>query len=72
MSKQWYWEGISNLMEIADRRKTAIMCSEENPEKCHRNLLISQTLLRKGLIVLHIRGSGDIEEAKPNPIQLTL
>lgn len=72
MGKRGYWEGISKLIEIADRRKTAVMCSEENPEKCHRNLLITQTLLGRGLTVFHIRGNGDIEEATPNPVQLTL
>ncbi|MBU4267008.1 MAG: DUF488 domain-containing protein [Candidatus Altiarchaeales archaeon] len=72
MGKQWYQEGISKLIGIANRRKTAIMCSEENPNKCHRNLLISQSLLRGWLTVLHIRGNGDIEEAKRDSIQVTL
>ena len=40
------------------------MCSEEDPDHCHGQHLISQTLLRLGISVLHIRGEGVIETAK--------
>ncbi|MBU4501375.1 MAG: DUF488 domain-containing protein [Nanoarchaeota archaeon] len=72
MSKQWYREGISKLIGIASRRRTVIMCSEEDPNKCHRNLLVSQSLLRGWLTVLHIRGNGNVEGAKRDSIQVTL
>jgi uncharacterized protein (DUF488 family) len=67
-----YQEGISRLMKIAGPRRTAIMCSEENPDRCHRHHLIAQTLLRKGVIVFHIRKDKTIEPAKREDIQLTL
>ena len=31
------------------------MCSEEDPYNCHRHNLITQTLVKKGLNVIHIR-----------------
>lgn len=72
MSKPTYQNGISKLIEIANAKKTAIMCSEENPARCHRNLLITQTVLSRGLTVLHIRGNGNIEGAKSNPVQVKM
>jgi uncharacterized protein (DUF488 family) len=60
----WYQKGIERLIEIADENRTAIMCSEENPEQCHRQHLISQTLLEMSVTVIHIRGNGICESAK--------
>lgn len=36
----------------------AIMCSEENPIKCHRRLLVTPALVCEGIEVLHIRREG--------------
>ncbi|MGI6481954.1 MAG: DUF488 family protein [Methanobacterium sp.] len=59
-----YKEGIKNLEEMLDDRRTVLMCSEEDPHKCHRHKLITPTLLKKGYNVFHIRGNGEIEEVK--------
>ncbi|SCG85438.1 DUF488 domain-containing protein [Methanobacterium congolense] len=67
-----YREGISQLMELLKTRKTSLMCSEENPFNCHRHNLISQTLLRRGVKILHIRGDGKLEKARMNDVQTTL
>lgn len=72
MEQEWYQKGIFKLIEIAKMHKTVIMCSEENPEKCHRHLLISQSLIDKGVNVKHIRGNGNIEIAKRHILQTTL
>jgi len=37
------------------------MCAEENPASCHRRLLVARTLVRRGVAVRHIRGTGAIE-----------
>lgn len=63
MTKEWYQKGINRLLEIAGEQRTAIMCSEEDPARCHRQHLISQTLLKMGIEVLHIRGNGQIQKA---------
>lgn len=65
MQRPFYKQGIARLIEIAGRRKVAIMCSEENPSLCHRHLLISQTLLDQHVSVWHIRKQGILEEAQP-------
>ncbi len=37
------------------------MCSEENPSRCHRHLLIGRVLRERDVPVSHIRGDGRIE-----------
>ncbi|VUT24580.1 MAG: hypothetical protein MASP_00592 [Candidatus Methanolliviera sp. GoM_asphalt] len=64
MEKSWYKEGISALIELADEKRTAVMCSEEDPYRCHRHLMITQSLIKKDAIVLHIRKDGRKEEVK--------
>jgi uncharacterized protein (DUF488 family) len=61
--QSWYLRGIDRLLQIAGEDRTAIMCSEEDPNRCHRHHLITQTLLEKGVEVWHIRKSGDCEAA---------
>ena len=41
--------------------KVVIMCSEEDPTKCHRRLLLGRVLIDYGIKVLHIRGDGLIQ-----------
>lgn len=68
-----YIKGIDRLIKIADEKRAAIMCSEENPDNCHRHQLITQTLLARGIAVVHIRGNGNLEEARTDiPPQSTL
>lgn len=49
-------EGINQLLSvIASGKKIALMCSEKEPERCHRFVLISRVLQSKGVKVFHIR-----------------
>lgn len=59
-----YKEGIKELEEIIKEKRTVLMCSEEDPHRCHRHKLITSTLLKKGYHVIHIRGNRDTEEVK--------
>ena len=70
--RDWYQKGIGRLLTIAEQHRTVIMCSEEDPNHCHRHHLIAQTLIKKGVIVSHIRKNGDIEVAKLEAEQLSL
>ena len=75
MRKEWYRKGISGLIELAAKKKVAIMCSEEDPYRCHRHHLISQSLLKEGMEIFHIRGDGrkeNVEKPKKRTVQLTL
>lgn len=48
-----YESGIQQLLSEAAHKKTAIMCAESVPWRCHR-LLISNTLFARGVEVHHI------------------
>lgn len=54
-------EGIERLLGGIGKFRTAILCSEEDPNVCHRRLLVSRVLFSLGISVLHIRGDGQIE-----------
>ena len=69
----WYEDGLQQLLKISRQSSVAIMCSEENPDRCHRNLLIAQSLLVRSLAnVQHIRGDGTVEPARLRPEQTKL
>ncbi len=56
-----YRRGIEGLVALARERRACLLCSEEDPVRCHRALLISETLTRQGHRVLHIRHDGSVE-----------
>ncbi len=60
MTKDWYQKGIKRLIEIARDQRAAVLCSEEDPARCHRHHLIGKTLVQKNIQVLHIRGDGNL------------
>jgi len=73
--KEWYKKGISALVELANKKTVVVMCGEEDPHKCHRHHLITQSLLKEGINVIHIRGAGSqerVEKPDKKTIQLTL
>lgn len=57
--------GIDQLLAVAARGSTAILCAEEDPEGCHRRRLIAPTLRQREVAVLHIRGDGRVEPDQP-------
>jgi uncharacterized protein (DUF488 family) len=59
MQKDFFLEGVGQLMRLADLQTTAVMCSEEDPAKCHRHHLIGRYLIEQGAEVMHIRGDGN-------------
>jgi uncharacterized protein (DUF488 family) len=54
-------DGLRRLRQGSERARVAIMCSEEDPERCHRRLLITRVLEAEGVAVSHIRRSGEVE-----------
>ncbi len=72
--RAWYLKAIDRLLMIATEQRTVLMCSEEDPQRCHRHHLVAQTLLEKGIAVVHLRANGRSELAKINqePQQLSL
>jgi uncharacterized protein (DUF488 family) len=68
-------DGLGQLMAIAAKSSTAMMCSEEDPTDCHRRLLVTRVLEELPIPVTHIRGdasmiteqelAGQIEDKNP-------
>lgn len=54
-----FQEGIAVLDRLrAQGRTLALMCAEKMPERCHRTLLIGETLSAMGVPVSHIDETG--------------
>lgn len=53
--------GLDTLTMLAEKERTVIMCSEEDPSVCHRHLLIGHVLYEQQIDLQHIRGNGLIE-----------
>ncbi len=60
-STERFREGMDRLLKGASQYYVCLMCSEEDPSRCHRSLLISKELDKLGIEVRHIRRDGHIE-----------
>ncbi len=82
MKQAWFIEGIKQLLGIANKQNTVILCSEEDPARCHRHHLIAKYLLAHypEIEIQHIRGDGHLFNARdlhlsvdqPEDLQATL
>lgn len=59
--------GVQRLVDSFAQKRTAVMCSEEDPAECHRHLLLGRVLAEQGQPLLHIRADGRIETAVAEP-----
>ncbi len=60
-NKEWFQRGLSRLLEGMKKYRICVMCAEEDPSSCHRNLLVAQSLRCEDILILHIRGDGQIQ-----------
>lgn len=56
-----FLEGIERLEEGIQKHRVALMCGEENPAECHRNLLVGRVLAARGVELCHIRADGRLQ-----------
>jgi uncharacterized protein (DUF488 family) len=56
-----FLEGLARLQRGLHQYRVALLCSEEDPAECHRNLLVSRVLAARGVIAWHIRGDGRLQ-----------
>lgn len=56
-----FLEGLERLEKGLEKFRVALMCSEENPQHCHRHLLISRVLSERDIKIAHIRGDGTLQ-----------
>lgn len=67
-----YQAGIDRLIELARTERVAVMCSEGDHRHCHRHKLVAQTLLARGVRVLHIQPDGRVVDGEQIAQQLSL
>ncbi len=61
--KDWFREGLDAAIAVSKGKRAVLMCSEEDPNRCHRHHLLSKSLAERGIRVIHIRGNASLEEA---------
>jgi uncharacterized protein (DUF488 family) len=59
MQTETFSASLAGLIELAEARRTAIMCAEALPWQCHRRL-IADALVAKGFCVMDIIGPGQV------------
>jgi uncharacterized protein (DUF488 family) len=55
-----FQHGLKRLLAEAARSRICLMCSEGDPLKCHRTMLLAPELVNRGIEVLHILPDGNI------------
>lgn len=58
-------DGISELTHLAVLEQAAILCSESDPDKCHRALLVAPALVDAGWQVRHLLRDGSCRQDVP-------
>ena len=59
-----FQDAVDQLSGMVSRRRTAILCSEEDPSHCHRLLLLGPALEERGCELIHIRGDGTLHRTQ--------
>jgi uncharacterized protein (DUF488 family) len=61
MTTEEFRQALDTLVETGRGRRTAIMCAERLPWKCHRHL-VADSLAARGVRVLHLMSPGESRE----------
>jgi hypothetical protein len=62
---------MGQLLDLACTERVAIMCVEGDYHRLHRQLLITQTLLRREISVRYIKQDGQAVDEERMPEQLS-
>lgn len=54
-------KGIRRVCDGSERMRIALLCSEGDPIRCHRGILVSRVLEQEGVPVAHIYPDGHVE-----------
>jgi uncharacterized protein (DUF488 family) len=57
----FFTHALDRLLDIGGRTRACILCSEEDPARCHRTLLVGRVLAARGVLLEHIRHDGRVE-----------
>ena len=65
-----FQNGLDRVLTEAKRHRIALMCAEREPLDCHRFLLVSRNLHRRGAQLCHILADGSIESHQVTEVRL--
>jgi uncharacterized protein (DUF488 family) len=65
-----YQAGIERLDKGRVDHRIALLCSEREPLECHRAVLVSESLVARGVPVIHMLGDGAIEPHEASRLRL--
>lgn len=57
-----FQKGLERVINGTKKFNIALVCAEKDPIECHRTLLVSRELEKKGFIIHHILDNGNIEK----------
>jgi uncharacterized protein (DUF488 family) len=66
MSSTEFSGALDRLIAVAAEKRTAVMCAEAVPWKCHRSLL-SDALVARGVRVIHILSPAKAQDHRLTP-----
>jgi len=66
MASAGFEEALERTLELARRKRVAVMCAEAHPSQCHRKL-IADAAVARGFEVLHLVAPGRAERHELNP-----
>lgn len=70
---KFYQSAIRELIELAHiNENICLLCSELNPDQCHRKTMVGQSLFKQGVIVNHINGKGGVDKHSNSNLLFTL
>jgi uncharacterized protein (DUF488 family) len=61
MQTEGFAAGLSELLAIRREQRTAVMCAEALPWRCHRSLIADALLVRE-VTVMHIMSRASVKE----------
>ncbi len=67
MATAQFQQGLAELLQVARQRRTALLCAEALPWRCHRQLL-ADALLVQGAEVVHLLGPGRRQPHRLSPV----
>ena len=70
MQTQEFGDGLERLIQLAQEKRTAIMCAEAVPWRCHRSL-VADALISRGIAVTDIMTVTAAKEHKLNPMAVS-
>ena len=62
LKRNEFKDGLRRLLEVVEKYRVAMMCSEKEPLDCHRTILLCRMLSKYNIPIKHILEDGRVED----------